>query len=103
MKRPPPAIARTTTTTKRKQISSPIRGKIHQKPHIGIHGPGLHMTVPCNNFMSKRGYRLGLFGLSGGSEQLFNKRFQLVRSEMMTDSVALFRGMEQWQEWLKIG
>jgi SAM-dependent methyltransferase len=36
------------------------------------------------------------------AEQLFKKRFQLVRNEVMTDSLPLFRGMERWQEWLKI-
>lgn len=36
------------------------------------------------------------------AEQLFKKRFQLVRSEAMTDSLPLFRDMERWQEWLKI-
>lgn len=36
------------------------------------------------------------------AEQLFKKRFELVRSEAMTDSLPLFRDMERWQEWLKI-
>jgi len=36
------------------------------------------------------------------AEQLFKKRFQLLRSEMMTDSLPLFRDMERWQEWLRI-
>ena len=36
------------------------------------------------------------------AEQLFKKRFQLLRSEAMTDSLPLFRDMERWQEWLKI-
>ncbi len=36
------------------------------------------------------------------AEQLFNKRFKLMRSEVVTDSLPLFRGMERWQEWLKI-
>jgi SAM-dependent methyltransferase len=36
------------------------------------------------------------------AEQLFNKRFQLVRSETVTDSLPLFRDMERWQEWLKL-
>jgi SAM-dependent methyltransferase len=36
------------------------------------------------------------------AEQLFNKRFQLVRSEAVTDSLPLFRDMEKWQEWLKV-
>ena len=35
--------------------------------------------------------------------QLFERRFQLVRSEVVTDSLPLFRDMERWQEWLKIG
>ena len=33
------------------------------------------------------------------AEQLFQKRFRLVRSELVTDSLPLFRGMERWQEW----
>ena len=36
------------------------------------------------------------------AEQLFKKRFQLLQSEEMTDSLPLFRDMERWQEWLKI-
>ena len=36
------------------------------------------------------------------AEQLFKKRFELVRSESLTDSLPLFRDMERWQEWLKI-
>ena len=36
------------------------------------------------------------------AEQLFKTRFELVRSEMVTDSLPLFRDMERWQEWLKI-
>ena len=35
------------------------------------------------------------------AEQLFASRFQPVRSELVTDSLPLFRGMEKWQEWLK--
>jgi SAM-dependent methyltransferase len=35
------------------------------------------------------------------AEQLFKKRFHLVRSEATTDSLPLFRDMERWQEWLK--
>ena len=35
------------------------------------------------------------------AEQLFESRFRLVRSESVTDSLPLFRGMEKWQEWLK--
>jgi SAM-dependent methyltransferase len=37
----------------------------------------------------------------GQADQLFQSRFQLVRSELVTDSLPLFRGMERWQEWLK--
>jgi SAM-dependent methyltransferase len=36
------------------------------------------------------------------AEQLFQRRFRMVRSELVTDSLPLFRGMERWQEWLKI-
>jgi SAM-dependent methyltransferase len=36
------------------------------------------------------------------AEQLFKKRFELVRSEAITDSLPLFRDMERWQEWRKI-
>ena len=36
------------------------------------------------------------------AQQLFKKHFKLVRSEVMTDSLPLFRDMERWQEWLKI-
>lgn len=35
------------------------------------------------------------------AEELFQSRFRLERSELMTDSLPLFRGMERWQEWLK--
>jgi Thiopurine S-methyltransferase (TPMT) len=35
------------------------------------------------------------------AEQLFESQFRLVRSDMVTDSLPLFRGMERWQEWLK--
>jgi SAM-dependent methyltransferase len=35
------------------------------------------------------------------AEHLFASRFRLVRSELVTDSLPLFRGMERWQEWLK--
>ena len=35
-------------------------------------------------------------------EPLFKSRFQLLRSETVTDSLPLFRDMERWQEWLKI-
>src|SRR4030095_4376172 len=45
MKWPPPRTMRTTETTKKRKINSPMTGKIHQKPHIGpIHGPGPHIT-----------------------------------------------------------
>jgi Thiopurine S-methyltransferase (TPMT) len=37
------------------------------------------------------------------AEQLFKQRFELVRSEALMDSLPLFRDMEKWQEWLKIG
>jgi SAM-dependent methyltransferase len=36
------------------------------------------------------------------ANQIFEKHFQLARNEVMTDSLPLFRGMERWQEWLKI-
>jgi len=36
------------------------------------------------------------------AEQLFKKRFELLRSEAMSDSLPLFRDMERWQEWLKL-
>ena len=36
------------------------------------------------------------------ADQLFQRCFRLVRSELETDSLPLFRGMERWQEWLKI-
>ncbi|HXV83006.1 MAG TPA: methyltransferase domain-containing protein [Candidatus Binatia bacterium] len=35
------------------------------------------------------------------AEQLFESRFRLVRSELVTDSLPLFCGMERWQEWRK--
>ena len=35
------------------------------------------------------------------AKQLFKKRFHLLRSEAMTDSLPLFREMERWQEWIK--
>ena len=35
------------------------------------------------------------------AEQLFEKRFQLIRNDTVSDSLPLFRGMEKWQEWLK--
>jgi len=33
------------------------------------------------------------------AQELFQRNFQLVRSELMTDSLPLFRDMERWQEW----
>ena len=36
------------------------------------------------------------------ADQLFKRRFKLVRSEPLTDSLPLFRDMERWKEWLKI-
>ena len=36
------------------------------------------------------------------AEQLFQRRFRQVRSELVTDSLPLFRGRERWLEWLKI-
>jgi SAM-dependent methyltransferase len=35
------------------------------------------------------------------AQDLFQRHFRLVRSELMTDSLPLFRAMEKWQEWLK--
>ena len=37
------------------------------------------------------------------ARRLFETRFELVRSDAVTDSLALFRGMERWQEWAKTG
>ena len=37
------------------------------------------------------------------AEQLFKQRFELVRSEALTESLPLFRDMEKWRELLKIG
>jgi SAM-dependent methyltransferase len=36
------------------------------------------------------------------AERLFERRFKLLRGEVVTDSLPLFRDMERWQEWLKI-
>jgi Thiopurine S-methyltransferase (TPMT) len=36
------------------------------------------------------------------AEQLFQKHLPLMWSESVTDSLHLFRGMDRWQEWLKI-
>ena len=68
------------------------------------------------NSLSLRGKLIGIFlygqhSASGppfpltntDAEQLFNERFQLVRSEAIRDSLPLFRDMERWQEWVKIG
>jgi hypothetical protein len=37
------------------------------------------------------------------AEYLFKRRFELVQSEAIWDSMPLFRDMERWQEWLKVG
>jgi len=43
------------------------------------------------------------FPITGSeAEQLFKRRFELVRSETVADSLLLFRDMERWQEWLKV-
>jgi SAM-dependent methyltransferase len=34
------------------------------------------------------------------AQEIFQDKFRLVRSEPMQDSLALFRDMERWQEWL---
>ena len=34
-------------------------------------------------------------------DQLFQRRFRRVKSELVTDSLPFFRGMEKWQEWLQ--
>jgi SAM-dependent methyltransferase len=39
---------------------------------------------------------------NGEAEELFEKRFQLIRSDTVSDSLPLFRGMERWQEWRQI-
>jgi len=36
------------------------------------------------------------------AEQLFKRRFELIRTEAISVSLPLFRNMERWQEWLKI-
>jgi SAM-dependent methyltransferase len=36
------------------------------------------------------------------AQQLFEARFQLLRSEAVIDSLPLFRNMEKWQEWQKV-
>jgi ubiquinone/menaquinone biosynthesis C-methylase UbiE len=33
------------------------------------------------------------------ASELFDKQFQLVRNEAVSDSVPMFAGMERWQEW----
>ena len=35
------------------------------------------------------------------ADQLFQRRFRRVKSELVTDSLPFFRGMEKWQEWLQ--
>jgi SAM-dependent methyltransferase len=35
------------------------------------------------------------------AEQLFETHFRRVRSDVVTDSLPLFRGRERWQEWIK--
>lgn len=35
------------------------------------------------------------------AQDLFQRHFRLVRTELMTDSLPLFHAMERWQEWLK--
>lgn len=35
--------------------------------------------------------------------ELFDKQFQLVRNETVSDSVPMFAGMERWQEWSRRG
>jgi Thiopurine S-methyltransferase (TPMT) len=35
------------------------------------------------------------------ARKLFADRFELVRSEAVTDSLPIFRGMEKWQEWMR--
>jgi len=35
------------------------------------------------------------------ANELFKKHFQLVRSEVVTDSLPLFRDLERWQEWVR--
>jgi len=66
------------------------------------------------DLLSPEGKLIGVFlygqSLSSGppfpladvkANELFNKHFQLVRSEVVTDSLPLFRGMERWQEWVR--
>jgi SAM-dependent methyltransferase len=36
------------------------------------------------------------------ANELFRNDFRLVRTELVSDSLPLFRGMEKWQEWAKI-
>jgi SAM-dependent methyltransferase len=35
------------------------------------------------------------------ADRLFQRRFRRVKSELVTDSLPFFRGMEKWQEWLQ--
>ena len=75
---------------------------------------GLTMRTEWQTYCRPRGRLIGIFLYAEQSapgppypltekqaEQLFESRFQLVRSELVTDSLPLFRGMERWQEWLK--
>ena len=42
------------------------------------------------------------FPITDADTKLFERYFQLARSEAVTDSLPLFRDMERWQEWRKI-
>jgi len=42
------------------------------------------------------------FPLTDADAKLFQRHFQLTRSEAITDSLPLFRDMERWQEWRQI-
>ena len=43
------------------------------------------------------------YPLTGATaKKLFADQFELVRSEPVTDSLPIFRGMEKWQEWVPI-
>ena len=57
---------------------------------IGVFLYGQELAPPPYPLMDKQ------------AEQLFKKHFRLVRRDLVTDSLPLFRGMERWQEWLKI-
>jgi SAM-dependent methyltransferase len=66
------------------------------------------------DLLSRGGRLIGLFLYGQQSEsppypitdkqanRLFQRCFRLVRNELVTDSLPLFRGMERWQEWVKI-